>query len=200
MNHPYIDELITENRTGILIKLIKVNVYKWSVDDFQYIFEQCIEHKLYHIFYFMMDYFVGSDCISFYDNKEFMDYDNIFVWSCSYGHTDIAKYLLSDEITNKYPDIDPCADDNEGIMFACLNDHIDMVKYLLSDEVTGKYSDIDPYAQNNCGLRWACKYCRVDMVKYLLLEKVTNNYPKLHPKNLDKQLKIDIERLLGYHI
>jgi Fe-S-cluster formation regulator IscX/YfhJ len=237
MNHPYIDELINRNKIGKLIQLIKVNAHKWSINNFQYIFEQCIEHKLYHIFYFMMDHFIRSDCISFYDNGKYMYHDNIFTWACRYGHVDMVKYLLSEEVTEKYPDIDPCAQNNQGLksacgygyidmvkylisdevtekypdidpcaqdkfglIFACRHGHVDMVKYLLSEEVVDKYSDIDPCAKDNFGLRFACGYKRLNMVEYLLSDEVTDNYPKLHPKNLSKQLKIDIERLLGYRI
>jgi hypothetical protein len=200
MNRSYIDKLINKNRIGILIKLIKVNAHKWSINNFQYIFEQCIEHKLYDIFHFMMDYFIRSNCISFYDNRKYVYYVNIFVWICKNGHIDMVKYLLSNKVTKKYPYIDLCADDNRGLRSACWNENVNMVKYLLSEEVTIKYPNIDPCAQNNSGLLFACTYGRVNMVKYLLLDEVTEKYPKLQPKNLDKQLKIDIEKLLDYRI
>jgi ankyrin repeat protein len=127
---------------------------------------------------------------------------NIFVWICKNGHTDVVKYLLSDEVTEKYPNINPYAQNNSGLRFvcdakpACSYGHVGIVKYLLSDKVTDKY----PCAKDNFGLCRAYKNGQINMVKYLLSNEVTDNYPKLHPKNLDKKLKIDIERLLGYSI
>jgi hypothetical protein len=187
MNRSYIDKLINRNRTGTLIKLIKVSIHNWSVNNYQYIFEECVEHKLYHIFYFMMDHFIRSNCISFYD--KFTNYCYLFYWTCEDDQIDLAKYLLSEKVTNKYVNI--FEDDNEVLTDACENGCSNIIKYLLSNNVTKKYPNIDPcnnYRMNNYLIRTACYYKYVDIIKYLLINEITNMYQDITISSYGKGL------------
>ena len=109
------------------------------------------------------------------------EYSDAIIFASKYGHLEVLKFLLSDEIWEKYPNIDPSADHNHAIRWACYSGHLDVVQFLLSDQIIAKYHNINPSTDNNYPIRIACQNCHLDLVKFLLSDLITAKFPNIDP-------------------
>lgn len=187
MNKTYVDKLIKCGRNGTLIKIIKENENNWSVDDFQYVFDECIEHKLYDIFYFLMEIFNKRSFIDFINNKKcygiYGKYyiNKVFIWACENGHLKIVSYLLLPKMRERYPNINPSERNNCGLLMAFKYRKKEIVKYLLSPEIQKRYPQIDPSAKDNFGIMQTYLFGYVEILKYLLSVEIQERFPKIDP-------------------
>jgi len=89
--------------------------------------------------------------------------NNIFGYSCEYGHLDVAKYLI-----NKNKDIDIHANYEWAFRWSCTYGHLEVAKWLYS------FGNVDIHADNECAFRWSCIHGRSDVVKWLC--KISDRY------------------------
>lgn len=95
-----------------------------------------------------------------------LDDDEALVRASTHGHTDIVKYLLENNVSNKR---------NKSLIYASDNGHVEVVKLLI------EYG-ADIHAENDMALRWAFKEDRYAVIEFLLergadISVITNRYP-----------------------
>lgn len=95
------------------------------------------------------------------------------------GHVEVLKFLLSEEIVERFPLIDPSSENNDPIINACFHGRLEVVKYLLSPNVVERFPSIDPSVDNNMPVIYAIAYSNnIDLIKYLLSKEIADRFPK----------------------
>ncbi len=93
--------------------------------------------------------------------------NDVFKYSCEFGHLNIVKYLLTNVLQYK---INIHYDNDYAYMHADKNGHLDIVEYLLSLEKIKKYINYNKEFEN------ACQKNDIDMVNYLLTKGLTIDF------------------------
>ena len=91
--------------------------------------------------------------------------DEAFIFSCRYGHLELAKWFLTIK-----PTIDISARNEYVFIRTCRNGHLDVAKWLLAIKPTINISAEDEYA-----FRTSCANGRLEICKWLLSVKPTIN-------------------------
>lgn len=108
----YIDVLIATNRVGKLIKLIKENIFEWSVNMYEYIYK-----TTHNLFFRVWYYFIYH-----YQNKHLIVLD--------------VKQIISNvNIINHYISIRKDKDITERLKIYDFNDNNIHIRHILSKEV-----------------------------------------------------------------
>lgn len=183
MNYKYILELLKRNRTGKVIKILKDNVFDWSVRDYVTLFSEISgdiysNGKMYFdIFYFMMenmninkrthirDYFLGFG----YNTQ----YRCIWRQKQKQNH-DVTRYML--KIVNVPTELALI----KTLTYIILkNKNYDVLKYCVS--LSSENERMNIIENNELLFGELCEKNYVDMVKYLMLPIIINKYPNICP-------------------
>jgi len=115
--------------------------------------------------------------------------NNLLIWSCENGHTDIVKKILEN------PNVDVNTQDGYPICIASKNGHYDIVKLLLN------HKDIIPNLYHSFCLIWASENGHYDIVKLLLDDGRVDQYSLgyLSKKSAIKNNHYDIVDLLNQY-
>jgi len=82
--------------------------------------------------------------------------DDIFIFSCGYGHLECAKYLIN---INK--NIDIHAYREYAFRWSCENGHFEVAKWLYS------FGDVDIHILDEWAFRWSCVNGQSEVAKWL---------------------------------
>ena len=107
--------------------------------------------------------------------------NSLLIKKCETGELEVVKFLLSDEIREKYPNIDPSANNNETIGTASYFGIIKVIKFLLSKEIREKYPNIDPSANDNYAIRMASYNGYIEVIRFLLSDEICAVFPSIDP-------------------
>lgn len=198
MDVKFIVKLFECNRTGLIIKLIKDNIHKWSIKDFQYIFdntfcgtydtaEQCKYmyskvhfDSLFNIFYYMTKYFYKSDTLYVFDERSINSHS--FKFKCN----NIIKYIL---IKNPYV--------RSGCYFtlSCCNGNVEAIKNIMTNKYIEESRCIIKSMYYKVGLRDLYQNHILDIMIYVL------NNINLHPSFISrKYIGDNIHQYCMYHL
>jgi hypothetical protein len=171
MNAKYMIKLFESNRTGLIIKLIKDNTHKWSIKNFQDIFN--ITYKItnydtwFNIFYYIIEIFYKNNNIAIVKSFVFVNINY-----------NAIKHILK-----------KVKDENEKLNYyvisfkrGCQCDNLDMIKYIVNcKHIIHDYASI--YIND---LNHALNNKHYDIVKYVMAN--VDSYLTLIPTDKKSQL------------
>lgn len=179
MNKIYVKSLLECNRFGKVIRLIRDNIYEWSVDDYDYIMKIC--HKSCQYVY----HHIGKE--SLYNDlkrklEKFKDMYNPYLLGLSKKH---IKYIIlagHSDIVCKYM---PYLHIKNRLYQYVKYNYIFMVKYLL---LSGY--DIDKIINIlYSGIHGAYRLGSREIIKYLTSHVMLNKYTyKLSPRIIQNEI------------
>ena len=91
-------------------------------------------------------------------------YDIAFRYACSYGHKNIAKWLISFDTAESKVDIH--VDNDIAFRYACRNGHKDIAKWLISFDTED--SKVDIHADGDSAFQFVCRNGHKDIAKWLI--------------------------------
>lgn len=179
MNYKYILALLKKNRTGKVIKILKDNIFNWSVSDYVKIFSEISgdiysNNKMYFdIFYFMMEN------INIDKRKHIHSYFLIFryysQYKCIWKQDHIAmRYML--KIANIPTELAMI----ETLTHIILkNKNYDVLKYCVS--LSSENQRMNIMQNHKLLFGELCENGYIDMLKYIMLPIMINKYPNISP-------------------
>lgn len=120
-------------------------------------------------------------------------YGSVIETAASSNNIEIVRFLLSDDLREKYPNINPGENENYALIRACNKGYIEIVKLLLKSSKT--FPSIDPADQSNSAIIDASLHGHSDIVKLLLSDEIKSLYPKINPSAQEnKAIRYAIEK------